>query len=64
MKEVIQILKTKFTPEEIDKLIPVLAEGIETMLYDIPLSRQWQEEFEMILKLNNHKWNSTVKELT
>lgn len=55
MKEVIQILRTKLTSEEMQKFIPVLAEGIETMLYDVPLSRQCQEEFEMILKLNNTK---------
>ena len=36
MKEVIQILKTKFTPEEMEKLYPVLANGIFEMLFDVP----------------------------
>ena len=55
MKEAIQILKTKFTPEEMEKLIPVLADGIETMLYDVALSNQSQKTFVRILNKLNTK---------
>ena len=62
MKEAIQVLKTKFTPEEMEKLIPVLADGIETMLYDVALSNQSQKTFvKILINLILNKMETLIK---